>query len=53
MMISAAMDFKYRVDSNTLMPLRIRGVLPVCMAGMRRIFGTNRSPVTSARYRCV
>ena len=44
LLVSAAMDFKYRVDSKTLMPLRIRGVLPVCMAGMRRIFGTTRVP---------
>jgi hypothetical protein len=43
-LINAAMDFKHRVDSNTLLPLRIRGVLPVCMAGMRRIFGTTRVP---------
>ena len=43
-LISAAMDFKHRVDTNSLQPLRIRGVLPVCMAGMRRIFGTTRVP---------
>jgi hypothetical protein len=44
LLIAAALDFKHRVDTNTLMPLRIRGVLPVCMAGMRRIFGTTRVP---------
>jgi len=46
LLIAAAMDFKHRIDSKTLMPLRIRGVLPVCMEGMHRIFGTTRVPGT-------
>ncbi|EKX38102.1 hypothetical protein GUITHDRAFT_115656 [Guillardia theta CCMP2712] len=43
-LIESALDFKHRVDHNTLRPLRIKNVLPVCMKGMNKVFGTTRSP---------
>jgi hypothetical protein len=38
------MNFRHLVETGQLRPLRIGGVLPICMDSFRECFGTTRIP---------
>jgi hypothetical protein len=51
-LISAAIDFKFRVDNGTLECLRIGGTVPVCMDGFKQVTPPTPTPPHPFHRRC-